>query len=96
MTCVEGDVALIDCSCCLERGFDFGKRTASFDAIAKELGVVRAVDVHLKFSLVGQDTGLPVLFEMIRSDHANGLNFHRFEAKRDDIVHSFNDGSPFA
>ena len=52
-------------------------------------------DVHLKVRFVGQNASLPVLLEVLRCHHADGLDLHGFKTEGNDVVHSFNDGASF-
>ena len=93
---MKGDVSCIDGAGGLQRGLNFCQRTPAFNSAAEKFRVVRTVNVHLKIGFVGEHTGLPVLFKVLRCHHANGLDLHGFKAQGDDIVHSFHDGAAFA
>ena len=93
---VERDVAGVDGAGGLKRGFDFGKRAPTFDLSSEEFGIVRSVNVHFEIGFVGQHAGLPVLFKVLGSDHADGLDLHGLETQRNDVVHPFHDGATFA
>ena len=53
VTCVECDVTCVDGSRCLQCCLDLGKRSSTFDTVAKKFGIVRSMDVHFEISLVG-------------------------------------------
>ena len=93
---VEGDVPGVDGAGGLEGRLDLGQGAAKFNTAAEQFAVVRAVDVHLKTGLLSENTCLPVLIEVLRLDHPNGLSFHRLETEGDDVVHALDDRASFA
>ena len=90
---VEGDVAGVDGSGRLQGRFNLGQGASTLNFATKQFRIVRSVDVHFKVGLVGQDTGLPVLFKVLRRHHSHGLHFHGLKTQGDDVIHSFDDGS---
>ena len=93
---VVGDVTSVDDLGGLQARLHFGEGALKLAGIAQDLGVVGAVQIHLESGFPRQNTGLPVLVEVMRLDQANGLNFHRFKAKSGDVVHALDDGSTLA
>ena len=63
---------------------------------AEQLAVVGPVNVHLKPGLFRKHARLPVLVEVLRLNHADGLRLHGLEAEGDDVVHAFDNGAAFA
>ena len=96
ISCMEGNVASIDGSSSLEGCFYFRKRATTLNFVAQQLGIVRAVDVHLKIRLVCKHAGLPVLFKVLWGNHAHGLNFHGLKTEGNNVVHSFNNCASLA
>ena len=93
---VERDVTGVDGAGGLERGLNLGQRAAELHAAAEQLAVVGPVDVHLEPGLFREHARLPVLVEVLRLNHADGLRLHGLKAEGDDVVHAFDNGASFA
>ena len=95
-TYVEGDVSGVDHLGGLDRRLHLGECAIALPAITEDLGVIRPVEIHLELGLPRQDARLPVLVEVLRLDGPDGLDLHRLQPERGDIIHPFDDGSPLA
>ena len=89
----ERDVAGVDGAGGLERGLNLGQRAAELHAAAEQFAVVWPVNVHLKPGLFRKHARLPVLVEVLRLNHADGLRLHGLKAEGDDVVHAFDNGA---